>query len=163
MTATAPPPNRRTTLFILAFLALLPVAGAAVSLYFYLDGLARDGTRITLVSPAGAVAVSAGPLDVAPDPGAAAEGVACRHLGTGLEVEQLAFLRWERYVASVEVSATDRPLDLSGLSYTLYDGAGREVGGGLLRLSGTLAPGESREGEIADPRLAGAQRVVIGR
>ncbi len=111
------------------------------------------------------MASSAGPLAVAPDPGAAAEGMACRHLGTAQEVDQLAFLQlqWERCVASVEVSATDRPLDLSGLSYTLYDGVGREVGRGPLRLFGTLEPGESREGEIADHRLAGAQRVVIGR
>jgi hypothetical protein len=160
---TAPPPSRRTALFVLAFLALLLVAGVAASLYFYLNGLAWGGTRITLANPAGAVAIGGGPLAVAPDPGAAAEGMACRHLGTKLEVEQRAFLRWERCVASVEVSATDRPLDLSGLSYTLYDGAGRELGGGPLRLSGALAPGESRQAEIADPRLPAAQRVVIGR
>jgi hypothetical protein len=162
---TAPPtapPKRRKKLVILALLVLLIGAGTAVTL-FYLDALKQQGIRLSFAEPGGMVSAAGAPLVVQPSPELAAAGMACKHLGTASDVEQVLFLRKEECFAQIEISATGGDLDLSGLSYVLYDADGREVGRGRLRLSGTLKQGESRSIEIPDYRIPEAQRAVIGK
>jgi hypothetical protein len=142
--------------------ALLLGAGA-LSVHLYLGALEKDGTRISFASPSGGVAFSVNPPVVEPSPDLAAEGLACANLGTSADAQQWIILRKERYAVQVELSAKDRELDLSGLSYVLHGGDGEEVGRGAVPLSGRLKPGESRAVEIPDYRIPEARRIVISK
>lgn len=157
-----PPPKRRKVIVILVLLALFSGTGIAITL-FYLHALERQGIRFSFADPGGMVSVFSTPLNVQPSPELVAEGLVCKHLGTSQDVEQIVFLRKEKCVAQIEISATAADLELSGLSYVLYDEDGREVGRGPLRFSGRLKQGESQTGEIPDARISDARGVVIGR
>jgi hypothetical protein len=162
--ATQPLPavkrGKKPVIFVL--MALLVVAGGAAIIHLYLQALESDGTRITFGTP-GVAALTSTPLSVQTSPELAAEGVACKGLATSADAQAVFFLHKERHAARVELTTTGADLDLSGLSYTLYDGNDLKVGGGRLHLSGQLKAGDSREAEIADYELSLARRVVIGR
>jgi hypothetical protein len=93
----------------------------------------------------------------------AATGATCGFQGAGEEVDQILFLRTEKALVQVKLTAAAQPLDGAGLCYALYDRDGQLLGYGRLPLDQPLAAQESKTVAIHDARTRDAWRIVLYR
>jgi hypothetical protein len=156
----ASPPRRKHGLFLLIVASLLIVLCVGC-VFVVLYSLTNDGSRLSLGGPS--MSSTSAPLTVIQAHPNVAKGLACKLVGTGEECEQILFIRKQRIFARIELTATAAALDLTGLTYVLYDANGAEVARGPLALSGSLKQGESRAAEIVDAAIQQSKSMMIRR
>ncbi|MGE3809850.1 MAG: sigma-70 family RNA polymerase sigma factor [Gemmataceae bacterium] len=75
-------------------------------------------------------------------------GLTGKYLSVAAQVEQVAFVRHEKYVLSVQLAAGDKPVALKMLRYSLVDGNNKEIARGTLATDFTLKAGAQRDFQI---------------
>ena len=154
-------PPRRKHWLVVAIVVLLLVALCVGCVFVVSYGLTSDGSRLSLGGPS--ASSKSAPLTVVQAHPMLADGLSCKLMGTGEETDQILFICKQRTYARIELTATVAALDLTGLTYVLYDGNGAEVGRGPLALVGSLKQGESRTTEVVDPGIQQAKSMMIRR
>ena len=162
--ASAKPARPRTALGImLLVIAALVLTAAGFVLYAWSQlGSRPDGSRVTLVFPGGAALIRAAgsiPVTVADD--LRNLGVEAEQFSLQAEDEAHLFLRREKWVAQLKVTAGNQPVDVAGLGYRLFDKDGKELGAGALRPDIRVDAGQNAAVQIADPELSQTARIEI--
>jgi hypothetical protein len=163
-TAESRPHRRRRRFFILLLATAVLSAAAGIWLVNWLPGSRSDGSRVSFVGLGEAANVTAGSaivLDLAPE--LLAEDVTARHDGIQAEVDQMLFLRREKVILRLQVTAGKEKIVPEQLAYVLRGADGKALSEGRFKAAAPLLPGETGVLEIPNPEALNAARVSVGK
>jgi RNA polymerase sigma-70 factor (ECF subfamily) len=94
-------------------------------------------------------------------PDLAAQGVSVQELSRSASCDSGLFEEKVQYRVELRFRTDGKALDKHALTYTLYDGDGRPIGGGRATLSAPLRPGGSADCTLDDPNMINARRLLL--
>jgi len=153
---TTPKKQRRWPLPLLIFLA---IGGVAANFFLFWEK--TNGVRYQWGSQGQVASFSAGPLLVHVAPELRAEGVTAAYQATATDFRQVAFLRRETHILTVQISAGRHSIEPGSLYCTLYGDSGEELARVNIHLDAPVQPGNRAVVEIPSGTIPNAQRVVI--
>jgi hypothetical protein len=158
--------GRRPWIWTCLILLLVLVGGAGALAWFVWNQLGSrpDGTRVSLVFSGGTRSTMVKgfqPVHLADE--LMKEGLQIMGGGTQAEIEEQFFLRRERHVLNIFLTAGKQTLETGRLGYVLLDKGGTELSQGLLQPEIVIAAGRTETVQIIDASLADTVRIELRR
>jgi hypothetical protein len=163
MSSPAPQPRAKKALWTTLVILLL-LAGGVAGFLWWIQQPRADGSRLRLVGLGGSVSAgreAGAAVAIEPDEDLIAEGMTARVAGLQEEIDQTLFVRREKAILRLHVTAGKARVDPAQLEYVLRGGDGQVISQGSIKGGAALAPGDQGTFEIADPDAGAATRVQI--